>query len=121
MRQACCQRGLCVSREVGLSYGLDAARQVDTLLRTAYELQDGLSRSAGHARKPLPSLEQARCLCKPLLSAAWEGRPGRMCVPAPCPMSLHAASAPCLHGKLLQCILNLLTVVHADHDKHSSA
>ena len=32
--------------------------QVDTLLRTAYELQDGLSRSAGHDRKPLPSPEQ---------------------------------------------------------------
>ncbi len=33
---------------------------MDTLLRTAYELQDGLSRSAQHARKPLPSAEQAR-------------------------------------------------------------
>lgn len=36
--------------------------QVDTLLRTAYELQDGLSRSAGHGRKPLPSPEQARLM-----------------------------------------------------------
>ncbi|KAK9822507.1 hypothetical protein WJX81_007465 [Elliptochloris bilobata] len=33
-------------------------KEVDTLLRTAYELQDGLSRSAKHARKPLPSPDQ---------------------------------------------------------------
>lgn len=42
--------------------------QVDTLLRTAYELQDGLARSAGHGRRPLPSPEQARQTLHPTLT-----------------------------------------------------
>ena len=100
--------GLGVSHATQLPSALRASGagvQVDTLLRTAYELQDGLSRSAGHARKPLPSLEQARCLPELLLSALQWGVQGRCGWPALCLLCRARILACCGCPSLPSCAL----------------